>query len=212
MNAQSSAWQVANKKPGKKQRTLLYELFVLGELLTGPHHGYLLREILNKILGPFKQISWGTLYPLIHRLEAAGLVQVETEMVADAPKQRGKGKQRNLYHITQAGSAYFQELINEPVPFRSYNSEHFIMKLNYFDHIMREEQLAILQHHQTYLQNQSDFLQSQLAKVATNVHIPEAERRRIKWVIGYRQSGIDAEGIWLAAALSDLHQGRAILA
>lgn len=212
MTTHLSAWQDTNKKRGKKQRSLLYELFILGELLMGPHHGYLLREILNNILGPYKQISWGTLYPLIHRLEAAGLVNMEAEMVTDSPKQTGREKQRNLYHITEAGNAYFQELINDPIPYESYTTEHFIMKLNYFDFITGKEQMTILQHHQTYLQTQTDSLQSLLAKVSTNVHIPEAERLRIKWVISFRQSGIDAETCWVEAALLDLRQGRTISA
>lgn len=43
----------------------VYELFVLGELMTGPHYGYKLHEIIQRILGPFQRLSWGTLYPLI---------------------------------------------------------------------------------------------------------------------------------------------------
>ena len=52
----------------------MYELFVLGELMDGPHHGYLLREILGRLLGPFRHISCGVLYPLIRQLEREGLI------------------------------------------------------------------------------------------------------------------------------------------
>ena len=45
----------------------IYELFVLGELMDGPHHGYELREILSRMMGPFRHISWGVLYPLIRQ-------------------------------------------------------------------------------------------------------------------------------------------------
>ena len=48
---------------GAARQGKVYELFVLGELSAGPHHGYLLHSILGKILGPFRQISWGALYP-----------------------------------------------------------------------------------------------------------------------------------------------------
>ncbi len=196
-------WPDPNKKPAKKQRTLLYELFVLGELHAGPFHGYLLREILNNILGPYKQISWGTLYPLIHRLEEAGFVTVEKELVAEQVGQEGKGKQRNLYYITAAGRAYFQEIINEPIPYESYEPALFTMKLNYFDFVTWQEQQTILQHHQTYLANQTDYIQRQRQQVANNPHIPAAERRRIDWVIGFRQSGINAEAQWVDGALAE---------
>src|SRR6266567_6089024 len=56
------------------RKALMYELFVLGELMDGPHYGYLLREILGRLLGPFRHISWGVLYPLIRHLEREGLI------------------------------------------------------------------------------------------------------------------------------------------
>src|SRR5579871_5535110 len=52
----------------RSRRSAAYELFVLGELVNGPMHGYLLREILNRVLGPYRTMSWGVLYPLIHAL------------------------------------------------------------------------------------------------------------------------------------------------
>ena len=66
--------------PSSSRRGRVYELFVLGELTAGSHHGYLLREILGKILGPFRQVSWGALYPLIHRLSRDGLIAPVSEL------------------------------------------------------------------------------------------------------------------------------------
>lgn len=40
--------------------------------MDGPHYGYILREILGRLLGPFRHISWDVLYPLIRRV--AGMV------------------------------------------------------------------------------------------------------------------------------------------
>src|SRR6266478_3486365 len=63
-------------KPGSAtaRKALMYELFVLGELMDGPHYGYILRDILGRLLGPFRHISWGVLYPLIRHLESGGLI------------------------------------------------------------------------------------------------------------------------------------------
>lgn len=46
----------------------MYEIFVLGELMEMDKHGYLLQERLKRFVGPIRQISSGTLYPLISRL------------------------------------------------------------------------------------------------------------------------------------------------
>ena len=48
---------------------LVYELFVLGELMEQPMYGYLLHEIAGRILGPYSPLSWGIIYPLINKLE-----------------------------------------------------------------------------------------------------------------------------------------------
>ena len=62
------------EETSRAHKRLIYELFVLGELMDGPHHGYKLREILSNLFGPFRQISWGMLYPLIRQLEREGLL------------------------------------------------------------------------------------------------------------------------------------------
>ena len=92
-----SAWLADDRDTRSgARRGKLYELVVLGELIGGPHHGYLLREILGKIFGPFRQISWGALYPLIHRLEQQGLIAPQASNLMS----QGKRGQRNLYRIT----------------------------------------------------------------------------------------------------------------
>ena len=52
----------------------MYELFVLGELVHKPMHGYLLQRVVQEAIGPVRQMSWGALYPLLKRLERDGLI------------------------------------------------------------------------------------------------------------------------------------------
>src|SRR5215510_9216586 len=94
--------------PIRARRGRLYELFVLGELIGGPHHGYLLHEILSKILGPFRTASWGALYPLIHRLEEDGFIV--PDMKTKRSDSEGKRSRRYIYRITKTGRDRFQEL------------------------------------------------------------------------------------------------------
>ena len=45
------------------RRGEVLELAVLGLLHDSPMHGYELRKRLNALLGPFRALSYGTLYP-----------------------------------------------------------------------------------------------------------------------------------------------------
>ncbi|MDQ3645648.1 MAG: PadR family transcriptional regulator, partial [Actinomycetota bacterium] len=50
----------------------MLELPVLGLLKEKEMHGYELRKQLGAMLGPFWQVSWGSLYPTLRRLSKAG--------------------------------------------------------------------------------------------------------------------------------------------
>jgi len=57
----------------------LLELAVLGLLKEQQLHGYELKKRLTEALGPFSSVSFGSLYPALNRLEAAGALRaVET--------------------------------------------------------------------------------------------------------------------------------------
>src|SRR6478735_9107964 len=56
------------------RRAALLELAVLGLLHDAPMHGYELRKRLNTILGAFRALSYGTLYPCLRDLVARGWI------------------------------------------------------------------------------------------------------------------------------------------
>jgi len=67
-------------------------------LVQRPMYGYqIIKELERKSEGYFK-FKEGTLYPALHRLEAAGLVQGKWQMLPS-------GRQRKYYQITVKGSA-----------------------------------------------------------------------------------------------------------
>src|SRR5438270_11728209 len=84
------------------RKAFMYELFVLGELMDGPHYGYLLRDNLGRLLGPFRHISWGVLYPLIRQLESGGLIVPDEKSGAVQSESTQVNKQRKQYRITEA--------------------------------------------------------------------------------------------------------------
>jgi DNA-binding PadR family transcriptional regulator len=68
----------------KSRRAQLLEFAVLGLLHEGPTHGYDLRRRLNTALGPFRALSYGTLYPALRDLLDHGLIAETTDPPARA--------------------------------------------------------------------------------------------------------------------------------
>jgi PadR family transcriptional regulator PadR len=82
------------------------ELAVLHVLSWGEAYGY---EIVTKLVGKTNgalEITDGTLYPILYRLEAAGLVNVRWETLK-------RGVPRKYYQLTKAGRSELARLTDE---------------------------------------------------------------------------------------------------
>ena len=76
------------------------DLLLLGALAEGPAHGYLLIERLRERSDGHFDFPEGTIYPALHRLEAAGVV---TSSWASET-----GRRRRVYRLTRRGRAQLQ--------------------------------------------------------------------------------------------------------
>jgi DNA-binding PadR family transcriptional regulator len=153
-----------------KQAGML-ELPVLGLLKEREMHGYELRKQLGAMLGPFWQVSWGSLYPTLRRLARAGAVEkLETEQsrprrtrstrakgaraASRAARATTKttlttGRRKNVYRITLAGEQLFTTLLEETAA--AVDAEHFTLKLAFFRYLKPEMRLALLERRRAYL-------------------------------------------------------------
>ena len=68
---------------------------LLAVLEDGPQHGYAIIEALRTGSGGAFDLPTGTVYPALHRLERAGLVTSEWDLVG--------GRRRRTYRLTPAG-------------------------------------------------------------------------------------------------------------
>jgi PadR family transcriptional regulator len=71
------------------------DVLLLATLADGPRHGYAVKEALRAGSGGRFDLPTGTVYPALHRLEAAGLISGDWS-VAD-------GRRRRSYRLTPAG-------------------------------------------------------------------------------------------------------------
>ena len=88
------------------RRARLLEFAVLGLLHEGPTHGYDLRRRLNTALGPFRALSYGTLYPALKGLLDRGMIA----QTSDPAGPSGK-RPRVVYELTAAGKEHFADLV-----------------------------------------------------------------------------------------------------
>jgi len=71
------------------------DLLVLAVLAAGPRHGYAVIELLKERSDDLFDLPEGTVYPVLHRLEKAGLLVSEWS--------EGAGRPRRTYRLTDTG-------------------------------------------------------------------------------------------------------------
>jgi PadR family transcriptional regulator, regulatory protein PadR len=87
------------------------ELILLASLQTGPAYGYALIQHLRTRTQGELDLTEGTVYPALHRLEQAGFLQSKVTTVGS--------RQRRLYSITPSGEAELSRLRREWTQFVS---------------------------------------------------------------------------------------------
>jgi DNA-binding PadR family transcriptional regulator len=115
----------------------MYELFILGKLMHRPMHGYVLKSIINAAVEPFRRLSWGTLYPLMRKLEQQGFIAVQGGKSDD-------GRGTKPYYTTPRGKARFIELMLSPAERYTEIRDLFRVKLSNIGHIAMEDQRLIV--------------------------------------------------------------------
>src|SRR5581483_5374030 len=136
---------------GGRQPNPMYELFVLGELMVQPMYGYLLHEVVNMILGPFHRLSWGTLYPLIRRLEQEGLITSQTERRRGGFLPAERGPSRKVFTLTEAGRTRFFFLMLDSGDYNPDCPNMFAIKFSKFGYLTPPQRLVVLEHYRTYM-------------------------------------------------------------
>jgi DNA-binding PadR family transcriptional regulator len=191
----------ASSKEGRPltrgMRPLLYELFVLGELMVQPMSGSFLHETARRILGPFRPLSWGIISPLLRRLEQQGLVRsVIEQRRAGLPAAR-RGQPPRSYALTPAGRERFLSLLLTPGPYSRDTPEEFVIKLTKFQFLTPAQRVTVLQWYRSYQDLLRRSYQEARDFVRHHPEITEGERAWIMRSIEYRLHRAQAECSWL---------------
>ena len=77
------------------------DLLILKVLALGPLHGYAVGQRLQQISRNVVQVTQGTLYPALHRLE-------HRELLAAEWKMSDTGREAKFYRLTRKGRSYME--------------------------------------------------------------------------------------------------------
>jgi DNA-binding PadR family transcriptional regulator len=170
----------------------MYELFILGKLMHRPIHGYLLQSIINAALGPFRRLGWGTLYPLLRKLEQGGLIAVQGDKSGD---RRGTKN----YRTTPRGRARFFELMRSASEHDTEYRDLFRVKLSNFGHIGREDQQLILAEYRKHMEAVVRHSEAKAGEVLKAPGLAAAERPYVLKAIDHQRHLATSEITWVDA-------------
>ena len=125
------------------RRSGVLEYAVLGLLQDAPMHGYELRKRLNGVLGSFRAISYGSLYPCLRSLLQQGLIAEDGPGDAGVPALSGR-RAKVVYRLTADGKEHFQQWLDQPGP-EAWEDDRFGVHLAFFGRTDAEVRMRILQ-------------------------------------------------------------------
>ena len=166
----------------------MYELLVLGRLSRHAMHGYMIAKIIGHIDGPFRQMQCGTLYPILSRLAAEGLIRAE-EAAED-----GDGRTRKVYAITEAGRARLHDLLLDTEHHTGDYATIFAHKVALFSELRPEERLHLSRHYVVYAQQHIDHLERKRRDMA--ISLPDERMRDVLSVFDHRTEYWKRERAW----------------
>lgn len=157
-------------------------------------HGYVLQSVINAALGPFRRLSWGTLYPLLRRLEQEGLIKI---LRGESSDSRGT----KSYRTTSRGRTRFLELMRSPANRDSDYRDLFRIKLSNFGHIGKADRHSILQEYRAFLAEMLEHSDAMSGAVTEAPGMAAAERPYVLKAIDHQRHLAASEIAWLDALI-----------
>jgi DNA-binding PadR family transcriptional regulator len=189
----------------------MLELAILGLLETQELHGYEIRRRLRDEIGVLSNVSFGSLYPALSRLERQGAVEAIEETDSEASwvpmtgslsgeraalrARRGAGARsrrgRKVYRVTEEGRRLFGELLDSERPDNAEDARSFGLRLAFARYLPPQARLRLLERRRAHL---SQRLESARAAAAASQgrldvyamslveHAAESAERDISWL------------------------------
>ena len=106
---------------------------LLGSLFDKSLSGYDLKKLFSLSFAFFSDLSYGSIYPALKKLEQAGLITMKLKIQENAPN-------RKVYSITEEGKRYFLNSLKSPFGLERYK-DALLMRMFFFEHLSKQERL-----------------------------------------------------------------------
>jgi len=188
------------------------ELAILGLLEGQAMHGYEIRKRLRDELGQVSNVSFGSLYPALSRLERAGAVQATEDAPANTPppvpmtgslsgeraalRARRAGpalgrRSRKVYRITEEGRRQFTALLDSEQGAGADDARSFGLRLAFARYLPPHARLRLLERRRAHLVQRLLDAQAAVAGAEGRLdtytrslmeHTSESTERDIAWL------------------------------
>jgi DNA-binding PadR family transcriptional regulator len=168
----------------------MLEFAVLGLLHESPMHGYQLRTRLRVKLGAFRAFSYGSLYPTLRRMRAAGwITEEEPDPAAAAPALAGR-RGKVVYRLTAEGKERLADLLAQAGP-EAYGDDSFGVHFVFFAQTDADVRMRILEGRRRRVEERRDGLRAALGRTRERLdrytlelqkHGLDAVEREVRWL------------------------------
>lgn len=171
------------------RRASVLEFAVLGLLHDNPMHGYELRKRLNAVLGSFRAISYGSLYPCLKQMLASGLIVEAGPADAGAPVLTGR-RAKIVYQLTAEGKERFEQQLADTGP-DAWDDERFGVHFAFFSRTDQQARMRILEGRRSRLEERLSALKASASRGAARVdtytealakHGQDSVEREVRWL------------------------------
>jgi DNA-binding PadR family transcriptional regulator len=154
-------------------------------------HGYELRKRLNLVLGSFRALSYGSLYPCLKSLVDRGWI-VGTESTPGTGHAVASKRARIVYQLTADGKEHLQQVLASSGP-SSWEDENFDVRFAFFGQTDAETRLRILEGRRTRLTERLETIRLSFARTRERMdeytlelqrHGLEQVEREVRWLDG----------------------------
>ncbi len=186
------------------------DIAILGLLMDRDHHGYEIRSQLRDRLGVSANVSFGSIYPALARLERHGSVEAVTadgrlsslstgslsgERAAMRTLRSGSGlgrRGRKVYRITERGRQEFVELLANPATLD--DAKGFSLRMALAKYLTPNLRVGLLE------RRRADLLE-RLAEVRASAHNAELDQYA-RSVMEHAARGVELDLAWIDTLLS----------
>jgi len=169
-----------------RNRTGVLEFAVLGLLQGTPLHGYELSKQLATVLGAFRALSYGSLYPCLKELRADGLIAEEHDETEPVTNRRS----RKVYRLTADGKERLHDLLSEGGP-AAWEDDGFGVHFAFFGQTRADVRLRILEGRRSRLEERMEAIRAAFTRTRERVdsytlelhrHGLESVEREVRWL------------------------------